>query len=776
MSSLHHPRPIDDDQQANKRRKVNTCLQCKARKVKCDKARPQCGPCQRRRLPTDHCVYEDEADAETLQHYLGSDYLAKEGYELASQSASSAAGILQSSHARAVLDRLAQQMQLRGQAGANGELAAAYDAAGLLGADQLNGNNAAAAAAAAAVAAGDPSLAGSLLASNAAASANGDAVAKGSADAVGSLLAGNLFPFACEPTHERTKLILGLLPNDHVVNVLLDSLRTFETKSPLGISWRLIRVQLINLRGDISDWRTGQIEEPEVDLTFLALLFELMVSAIDCISVDEIISEGIAMTAEQVPEMTDRWHATCQALLAMSNFRHEPNLNTVCTEFLFYLYEIRRGRSKIALLHLQAAHQSAMAISMHQLSTSQADASRWASSSESDELTIRTGAVTAMRKAQFEGGEPFAIAEERLLLSSLSQTNVTRREVLQSNIPDRTHLVREAARTLWISITWHLSLLTPPYPLAERLDDEGWTTELGLVDEAHLPDGEVVALPVGAGLSSVSVHFFRFLAESTRFLLGHPPSTRLQDASLIGTVEEWNGIAEEHLSKMREPVGEGRSMLHHFALVIHHWVRIRLLRPYFSQLQHSPSSKSALDALITSAREALLQVQRILATSDVDLSIFSPLITLVKIDASLILSLHLHQLASSNDANSSLEWTTTRRSAKTSLLLMWTHAAEAAPTRLGKIQPWRKVMRQVVEEVLIDAFERKRVALQEGVRVKSEDGLGSGELDREDRLDATLGRIGDEVGLTVYRDELVGGGWKQKPLIFDALDGYLRSL
>ncbi|CDU22497.1 uncharacterized protein SPSC_01127 [Sporisorium scitamineum] len=788
MSSLHHPRPIDDDGPANKRRKVNTCLQCKARKVKCDKVRPLCGPCQRRRIPADRCVFADEADPETLQHYLGPDYVAQQGFDvndMAAQPSTSAAGLLglQTPHARAVLDRIAQQM--RQGPTTNGELAAAYGAAGLLGAPQLNANGPsdAAAAAAAAVAAGDPSLAGSLLASGAT-GVNGDASGKGSADAVGSLLAGNLFPFACEPTHERTKLILGLLPNDHVVNVLLDSLRTFESKSPLGISWRLIRVQLINLRGDISDWRTGQVDEPDVDLTFLALLFELMVSAIDCKPIEEIISEGIALTAEQVPDMTDRWHATCQALLAMSNFSHEPNLNTVCTEFLFYLYELRRGRSRVAQDHLQSSFQSAKAICMHQLDSAEDDAIRWQASAETDDLTIRIGAVTAMRKAQFEGGEVFAIAEEQHLLDSIrTLSTLCRRELLQTNIPDRTHLVREAARMLWVSITWHLKLVTPPWPLGERIDDSSWTSRLSAIDEAHLSDGERAALPTGSNLSSISTHFFQFLAASTSFLLHHQPHQHDQEVpstELLSTITEWNSIADNYLARLREQAGEGRAMLHHFALVIHHWTRIRLLRPYLAQLQQSSSLAASRTTLITSCSEALLQVQKIIAKADVDLSIFQPVVTSIKVDATLILALHLLYTAGSNNTNSTSEWKDTRKLAKTSLLLIWTHAAEAAPHRLGSIPPWRKHMRQLVEEVLLAAFERKKVTLREQPRVKNEEGevVSGAELDREDRLDAHLGALGADVALKVYRDRLLDGeegGYGQR-LFFDVLDGYLRSL
>ncbi|KAJ1021652.1 hypothetical protein NDA16_003788 [Ustilago loliicola] len=294
MSQLHHPRPYDEDVSGNKRRKVNTCLQCKARKVKCDKVRPLCGPCQRRRIPADRCVFADEADPETLQHYLGPDYLAQQGYDVSELNAQSSAAQassllgLQDPQARAVLDRITREIR-QGEAAGLGRDG---------GANAVNGEGVAAAAAAAGGGL-DPALAGTLLATTAAAGANGNATAITAAETMGTLEAANLFPFASEPTHERTKLILGLLPNDHVVNVLLDSLRTFESKSPLGISWRLIRIQLINLRGDISDWRTAQVEEPDVDLSFLALLFELMVSAIDCKPVEEVISEGIALTPEQ---------------------------------------------------------------------------------------------------------------------------------------------------------------------------------------------------------------------------------------------------------------------------------------------------------------------------------------------------------------------------------------------------------------------------------------------------------------------------------------------
>lgn len=781
MSQLHHPRPYDEELNGNKRRKVNTCLQCKARKVKCDKVRPLCGPCQRRRIPADRCVFADEADPETLQHYLGPEYLAQQGYHMSQLNAQStvaqASNLLafQDPQARAVLDRITREIR-QGEAP-----------------DTVNSDGVAAAAVAAASGGNlNPAIDGTILATTTVAGPNGaGAAAKTAAETMRTLEPANLFPFASEPTHERTKLILGLLPNDHVVNVLLDSLRTFESKSPLAISWRLIRIQLINLRGDISDWRTGQVEEPDVDLSFLALLFDLMVSAIDCKPVEEIISEGIALTPEQVPEMTDRWHATCQALLAMSNFVHEPNINTVCTEFLFYLYELRRGRSRLALNHLQSSFSRAKLICMHQLSSAQEDATRWSTTSESDDLTIRTGAVTAMRKAQFEGGEVFAISEEQTLLDSIrpssssSSSTIRRRELLQTNIPDRTHLVREAARMLFVSLTWHLELVTPSPPLADAIGDSIWTTELGSIDEAHLPDGESASLPSGPTLSSISTHFFQFLAASTQFLLRQkrqqPHTSQVVRVELLGVVSEWNGIAETHLTRIREQIGADRTMLNHFSLLIHHWTRIRLLRPYFGQLEESPSLAASRLTLIDSCREALSQVSKIVATtSDVHLSIFHPLVSAIKTNATLILSLHLLVRANFNDSNGTAEWAQVRDLVKGSLPLLWTSTLEAGQHRLGEFKAWRKQFRAMVEEILIAAFERKRVALEEQPRIKNEDGELPEKkgLDAEDKVEDSVGGVTEDNALKVYKAEMLKDGdpiWRHS-LVFDSLESYLRSL
>lgn len=424
---------------------------------------------------------------------------------------------------------------------------------------------------------------------------------------------------------------------------------------------------------------------------------------------------------------------------------------------------------------------------MHQLSSAEDDAARWEITAETDDVTIRTGAVTAMRKARFEGGEVFAVSEEQSILNSLrasssTSANVRRRDLLQTNIPDRTHLVREAARMLWVSITWHLELLTPPAPLGEPIDDSSWTTRLGSIDEAHLPDGEASALPVGAKLSSISTHFFQLLSASTTFLLRHKQALSNDSsmgAHLLGVVSEWNQVGESYLARMREQVVGSAAMLSHFSHLIHHWTRIRLLRPYLGQLEESASLSEAREILIGSCKDALLQVQKIIATSDVDLSIFQPVVAAVKVDATLILALHLLARAGLNDSNTGDQWNEVRKLVKTSLLLMWTHAAEASQHRLGDFKAWRKQTRQLVEELLIAAFERKKVALEQQPRIKNEDGelpTVAG-LDEDDRLDSTVGPLAEEVPLKVYRDQLLANDpIYRQPLFFDVLDSYLRTL
>ena len=134
-------------------------------------------------------------------------------------------------------------------------------------------------------------------------------------------------------------------------------------------------------------------------------------------------------------------------------------------------------------------------LGIHRLGTATDDAARWESTPESEDVSLRTGPVTAMRKALFEGGETFALEEEaRLIRAIRSSSNAPeRREHVGTLIPERSHLVREAARSLWCALGWQLALLD-----GTDINGSDATSRPICIDESGLPDGETsqLELPV----------------------------------------------------------------------------------------------------------------------------------------------------------------------------------------------------------------------------------------------------------------------------------------
>lgn len=386
---------------------------------------------------------------------------------------------------------------------------------------------------------------------------------------------------------------------------------------------------------------------------------------------------------------------------------------------------------------------------------------------------IRTGAVTATPKALFEGGESFALSEERKLLHSLRQRQRLTRPLLRTNIPDRSHLVREAARTLWISLTWHLTFFTSLTSSADRDDHSSSATKLTQIDEAHLPDGETSDLPNSSTSASDATRFFKLLSSAA---LSNSTSERNKGSRAPYPSSQRDLTGEESdqslLGQMHEQ--DERSILYRLALIIHHWTRIRTLRTSFTQPEIVPASKGSTAKLITSCREALVEVQALTATSDVELSIFQPLITLVKVDATLLLALHLLAQSRSNEYNDSHKWHEIRSAVATSLLLVWTPTTASA--RLGSSQTWRKSVRQLIEQVLLESFSRKRASREEQVRIKNED-EDMPAVNIDDRLDQNLGPLSDDDPLRVYQEELLA----EDPIykygsFFEILDGeYAQS-
>lgn len=78
---------------AAKRRKINTCLQCKARKVKCDKVKPLCGPCKKHGIVSGcNWALEGDANGWTSADFVNAAAVATGGAANGGQSGPSTSG------------------------------------------------------------------------------------------------------------------------------------------------------------------------------------------------------------------------------------------------------------------------------------------------------------------------------------------------------------------------------------------------------------------------------------------------------------------------------------------------------------------------------------------------------------------------------------------------------------------------------------------------------------------------------------------------------------
>ncbi|EPQ27309.1 uncharacterized protein PFL1_05231 [Pseudozyma flocculosa PF-1] len=539
------------------RRKVNTCLQCKTRKVKCDKVRPHCGPCKRRRIPVERCNWAEETDPETFQqaaaaasvggfshhHAGGAGRESSDWSSPAFEPAPSPAPLplpqepttpvapgstllgLSDTDARTVLERISRlEMRMRGSepdfgsptpsavdAAAGSPLVSAQgrqiDAAALAGAAHARAVHSANAAAAGPSASSTTARSSAPPQSAEVISLIDDDDDDGGLDVAAvdrlpgttPIDGGAPFPFASTATKDKIELIVGSLPNDHAINTLLDGFRTYERLVPLGISWRLFRNQLIGLRGDIAEWRNGFVEDLGVDLSFLALLFEVMAAAAECRPAEDLVRQGIATGVDAVSDLIEQWHDTCKALLGMGDLLEQPNLNTLNALSLFGVHAANRGKVGSSSVYARMCLTLARKLGLHALGTAELDRQRWQSRPEDDDTTVRTGPIAAVRKAQFQDDTEYQAAEEadllRQLLSSTDDGIVPRREddMLEAVLPDRSHLVRESARMLWAQLRWQSAMC------GDWAAVEGETSRVTLgVEEAELADGESLDVPASS--------------------------------------------------------------------------------------------------------------------------------------------------------------------------------------------------------------------------------------------------------------------------------------
>lgn len=526
---------------STKRRKINTCFPCKNRKVKCDRQQPYCGQCQKHRIPAERCVWSTDMAMGPDMHSHSNLGFSKDGAHALNLSNewTNAHGheLALDNDTRTVIDRISHLEQRLGgpssqpsshemhntatgnqidplllgttlaldvnadRQGASlpqdsavvAELAfwrnkieqqqrASQASDGSQMAMQAEPNMAAADALAMfarhsqqnSLSGGDQSLhrAGPVAAGLAGTSADAEVPRQ---TIVNALLDSATF----HTNTSRIRAALDMLPDQQQTDYLLKILQTVDLHVSYGISWRLVKMQLASLRTQLASWNRMQTTVPEhVDLSFLSLLLMLLGLAAQYTESRFFVEQNFCTSPEQVGTLVDAWVDSAQALMAMDDYVNKTNWNHLASLFLCIHHHALRGKLMVCFTTMALLAQLAELQGYHLLGSAKADEDAWRESPSSKQ--VRMSAVVGMPS-------PDPSRPETLVKPSLRTA---------CSLPDRSHLVREAARRLWYKIATQDLITSTVFHRATTLDTARATTQYPLnLDEEDLPDGETHALP-----------------------------------------------------------------------------------------------------------------------------------------------------------------------------------------------------------------------------------------------------------------------------------------
>ncbi|WFC98106.1 hypothetical protein MYAM1_000828 [Malassezia yamatoensis] len=526
---------------STKRRKINTCFPCKNRKVKCDRQQPYCGQCQKHRIPAERCVWSADISMGSELHphagmsfskdgahtlNLPNDWASAHGHELALDN-----------DTRTVVDRISHLEQRLGGPSSQASSHDMHNAATgsqidplLLGTtlaldvntDRHNaslpqdsavvaelafwrnkieqqqravqnneGNpltmqaepNMAAADALAmfarhsqqgALGSNDQSLhrAGSVAADMQGSSSE----AEGSRSNIVNAL---LDHAAFNTNASRIRTALDMLPDQQQMDYLLRTLQTVDLHVSYGISWRLVNMQLASLRSQLASWNRMQTALPEhLDLSFLSLLLMLLGLAARYCESRFFIEQAFCTSVDQITTLVDAWVDSAQALMAMDDFVNKTNWNHLAALLLVANHHALRGKLPLCLTTVAMMVRLAELQGYHKLGSAREDQDTWSQAPTSTQ--VRLSSVVGVPNSD----------------SSRSETLIKPSINMSCTLPDRSHLVREAARRLWYKIACEDLAVSTVLNRSASFDAAGMTTQYPLnIDEEDLPDSETHVLP-----------------------------------------------------------------------------------------------------------------------------------------------------------------------------------------------------------------------------------------------------------------------------------------
>lgn len=505
---------------STKRRKINTCFPCKQRKVKCDRQHPYCGQCQKHRIPAERCVWSSDIGMSEIQaplDFAKADTHASIG--LAGEWSAQGSELGLDNDARAVIERISHLEQrlssaapsqptheIAGTSTGQAQIDPLLLAGTTLSLGDVNAERQGAAlpqdtAVAAELAfwrskmeqhqrpshgesaqmaqmQAEQNIAADALAmfarhnQHTALSSDQTLARVPSAGDSRTGLLGTMFDSAfalagSSPASMRTRSALDLLPTNQQIDYLLKTLQKVDLHLFCGVSWRLVRMQLATLRQQLAGWNRMHTNVPEhVDVSFLALLLALLGVAAHYVESRFFIEQGLCTSTDQVSSFVESWIDTAQSLLALDDYVSKTNWNHIAALYYVLEHQAARGRTAVYATMLAMLVRIAELQGYHRLASAKDDEEHWRSAPASKQ--VRVSAVAALRPAVGTS----------------------------SSLPDRSHLVREAARCLWYKIASKSMLLGATLPGAQSIDPARMSTKAPLnVDEEDLPDGETHVLP-----------------------------------------------------------------------------------------------------------------------------------------------------------------------------------------------------------------------------------------------------------------------------------------
>ncbi|PWN42064.1 hypothetical protein IE81DRAFT_366950 [Ceraceosorus guamensis] len=531
---------------APKRRKINTCLPCKRRKVKCDKQRPHCGQCKKHHIEEPDCVWSLDADhnaapadahaapiSGTNTAYDSTWYSAQDGSapELAQQavaqhpwdqgeaaridSSEEASGASKAEDVPAMLERIRAleselartTTRLLGQDSANEtelsskKRAGSEDLAAAASAErqdidteelthmetQLNQLRKLPPSSASMYEANTGLAAGALamIARNHphASMTNGTGKGRGANMSTWGVQGppGGRFPFQARLTTELVKEALDLLPEDSTVDHIIAADRAVHMSGlSTGTSYRLVDLQLGVMRAEINRWDGGKCgsDLPCIDLTFLALLFAILSAGIEYSEPTTLVYHKLVDRLEDIPEKTCAYVAMSQTLMSVCDMLERPNLNLVMALAEIRMYQVAHARFIECSMCVSMMIRMSLFLRLHRMGSAYDDQAKWMSEEQTPSV------VTGWED------QPYLMGQVLIPLYPQGKPDP---EAITVKIPQRSHLVREAARRTFRSIVLVSYFMSEQYDRHAQIDPHTYNTTPPInVDEEELPMGDEV--------------------------------------------------------------------------------------------------------------------------------------------------------------------------------------------------------------------------------------------------------------------------------------------